>query len=132
MRFCVLHLHYKPITNGLRKEYKKTTKVLLFMKAKKTSPKSIRFNIKNFEIAMTKGNFESAQEMVDFLLNEYANSNKIIENIILKEPIKEKIKSASQQIEDKIKKEEEKIRNTNTDLNKYDYHQEAFSKNTPF
>lgn len=78
------------------------------MKAKKTSPKSIRFNIKDFEIAMSKGSFESAQEMVDFLLNKYANPPVLIQGAIPKEQIKHKTKSATQQIDDKIKKEEEK------------------------
>jgi hypothetical protein len=41
------------------------------MKAKKSSPKSIRFNIKDFEAVMLKGSFESAQEMVDVLLKNY-------------------------------------------------------------
>jgi hypothetical protein len=41
------------------------------MKAKKSSPKSIRFNIKDFEASMLKGSFESAQEMVDVLLRNY-------------------------------------------------------------
>jgi hypothetical protein len=41
------------------------------MKAKKSSPKSIRFNIKDFELGMLKGSFESAQEMVDVLLRNY-------------------------------------------------------------
>jgi hypothetical protein len=41
------------------------------MKAKKSSPKSIRFNINDFDIAMQKGKFESAQEMVDILLKNY-------------------------------------------------------------
>ena len=41
------------------------------MKAKKSSPKSIRFNINDFETAMEKGKFESAQEMVDILLKNY-------------------------------------------------------------
>ena len=46
-----------------------------FMKAKKSSPKSIRFNIKDFEKAMEKGDFESAQDMVDFLLRNYVQEN---------------------------------------------------------
>ena len=41
------------------------------MKAKKSSPKSIRFNIKDFEAGMLKGSFESAQDMVDVLLKNY-------------------------------------------------------------
>jgi hypothetical protein len=45
------------------------------MKAKKSSPKSIRFNIKDFEKAMEKGDFESAQDMVDFLLRNYVQEN---------------------------------------------------------
>jgi predicted flavoprotein YhiN len=41
------------------------------MKAKKSSPKTIRFNLKDFEEGMLKGKFESAQEMVDILLRNY-------------------------------------------------------------
>lgn len=44
------------------------------MKAKKSSPKSIRFNIVHFNNAMKKGNFESAQELVDVLLRNYVES----------------------------------------------------------
>jgi len=47
------------------------------MKAKKTSPKSIRFNINDFEAGMLKGNFESAQEMVDFLLKNYLDGENV-------------------------------------------------------
>jgi hypothetical protein len=47
------------------------------MKAKKTSPKSIRFNINDFEAGMLKGNFESAQEMVDFLLKNYLEGENV-------------------------------------------------------
>jgi hypothetical protein len=45
------------------------------MKAKKSSPKSIRFNIKHFEKAMEGGIFESAQDMVDFLLRNYVEGS---------------------------------------------------------
>ena len=45
------------------------------MKAKKTDPKSIRFNIKDLEIAMSKGNFESPQELVDCLLSDYVRED---------------------------------------------------------
>ncbi len=41
------------------------------MKAKKSSPKSIRFNMVHFNHAMKQGNFESAQELVDVLLRNY-------------------------------------------------------------
>lgn len=47
------------------------------MKARKSSPKSIRFNIKDFELGMSKGGFESAQEMVDFLLKNYINEENV-------------------------------------------------------
>jgi hypothetical protein len=47
------------------------------MKAKKSSPKSIRFNIKDFEAGMLKGGFESAQDMVDVLLKNYAQGSVI-------------------------------------------------------
>lgn len=43
------------------------------MKAKKSSPKSIRFNIEDFEKGMRKGKFESAQDMVDSLLRNYVD-----------------------------------------------------------
>jgi hypothetical protein len=52
-------------------KYESDTKVIRKMKAKKTSPKSIRFNIKNLEIAMQKSNAESVQELVDLLLIDY-------------------------------------------------------------
>ena len=45
------------------------------MKAKKTDPKSIRFNKKDLEIAMAKGNFESPQELVDCLLKHYVRED---------------------------------------------------------
>ena len=45
------------------------------MKAKKTDPKSIRFNKKDLEIAMAKGNFESPQELVDCLLSNYVRED---------------------------------------------------------
>jgi len=44
------------------------------MKARKSLPKSIRFNIKDFDAGMLKGKFESAQDMVDCLLKNYVNS----------------------------------------------------------
>lgn len=44
------------------------------MRARKSSPKSIRFNINDFNIGMQKGQFESAQEMVDVLLKNYIQS----------------------------------------------------------
>jgi hypothetical protein len=47
------------------------------MKAKKTSPRSIRFNINDFESGMLKGNFESAQELVDFLLKNYVEGENV-------------------------------------------------------
>lgn len=64
----------KRITFAIQKDYKSVTKDK-FMKAKKSSPKSIRFNIKDFEKAMEKGGFESAQDMVDFLLRNYAEGS---------------------------------------------------------
>ena len=62
------------ITFALPLRYKRITvelQTINFMKAKKSSPKSIRFNIKDFEVGMLKGSFESAQEMVDILLRNY-------------------------------------------------------------
>lgn len=47
------------------------------MKAKKSSPKSIRFNINHFDEGMSKGGFESAQEMVDFLLKNYVEGEDV-------------------------------------------------------
>ena len=47
------------------------------MKAKKSSPKSIRFNIIDFDSAMSKGKFESAQEMVDFLLKKFIKNESV-------------------------------------------------------
>jgi hypothetical protein len=44
------------------------------MRARKSSPKSIRFNITDFNIGMEKGQFESAQELVDVLLKNYIQS----------------------------------------------------------
>ena len=51
------------------------------MKAKKSSPKSIRFNINDFEEGMAKGKFESAQEMVDFLLKNYVQGENVKLNV---------------------------------------------------
>jgi len=51
------------------------------MKAKKSSPKSIRFNVKDFEEGMLKGGFESAQNMVDFLLKNYINGEDVKFNV---------------------------------------------------
>jgi len=51
------------------------------MKAKKSSPKSIRFNIKHFEEGMSKGSFESAQEMVDFLIKNYVEGENVKLNV---------------------------------------------------
>ena len=51
------------------------------MKAKKSSPKSIRFNIKHFEKIMSNGSFESAQEMVDFLLKNYVEGEDVKLNV---------------------------------------------------
>ncbi len=45
------------------------------MKARKSSPKSIRFNINEFSIGMEIGKFESAQELVDVLLRNYVFYN---------------------------------------------------------
>ena len=52
------------------------------MKAKKSSPKSIRFNIKHFDEGMLKGGFESAQEMVDFLLKNYVDGEHVKLNVL--------------------------------------------------
>lgn len=50
------------------------------MKARKSSPKSIRFNIRDFEAGMLKGGFESAQEMVDVLLKNYVQEVAVVTN----------------------------------------------------
>ena len=55
------------------------------MKAKKSSPKSIRFNIIDFDAAMLKGSFESAQEMVDFLLKDYIKNESVKLNALKNE-----------------------------------------------
>lgn len=47
------------------------------MKAKKMLPKSIRFNIKDFDRIMSVNRFESAQEMVDFLLSSYYSGENV-------------------------------------------------------
>lgn len=41
------------------------------MKAKKTNPKSIRFNIKDLDAGISKSKLDSPQELVDFLLSNY-------------------------------------------------------------
>lgn len=41
------------------------------MKAKKTNPKSIRFNRKDLEQGLGKSGLDSAQELIDILLREY-------------------------------------------------------------
>lgn len=46
------------------------------MKAKKTAPKSLRFNTSDLDIALQKSGFESAQQLVDFLLKEYVSEKK--------------------------------------------------------
>ena len=43
------------------------------MKARKTNPKSIRFNIENLELGLFKSNLKTPQELVDYLLSEYCN-----------------------------------------------------------
>ena len=69
----VLRKYYNGITKVLQKCYKSVTKVLQTkkMKARKSPPKSIRFNVRDFEAGMIKGKFESAQDMVDYLLKNY-------------------------------------------------------------
>ena len=59
------------------------------MKAKKTSPKSIRFNIKDLEAALVKSGLESTQELVDFLLKEYTidSAIEIVKSIELPKPV---------------------------------------------
>ena len=46
------------------------------------SPKSIRFNIKDFDAGMAKGGFESAQDMVDYLLRNYVQGEDVKLNAI--------------------------------------------------
>ena len=53
------------------------------MKAKKSPPKSIRFNINDFNIVMEKGKFESAQELVDVLLSNYVQLNEEPKKVLL-------------------------------------------------
>ena len=53
------------------------------MKAKKSPPKSIRFNINDFKIGMEKGKFESAQELVDVLLRSYVQLNEEPQKLII-------------------------------------------------
>lgn len=65
------------------------------MKAKKTTPKSIRFNLKHLEIALVKSNLSTHQELVDFLLEEYVKEeegNKKIETKLINEDSILKIK----------------------------------------
>lgn len=59
------------------------------MKAKKTNPKSIRFNIKDLEQGLAKSGLDSIQELIDFLLKEYTNGSniKIIKPIEKPEPV---------------------------------------------
>jgi bifunctional ADP-heptose synthase (sugar kinase/adenylyltransferase) len=59
------------------------------MKAKKTPPKSIRFNIKNLEVAMQKSNAESVQELVDLMLSDYVRGEIVKVKEIKKEEKKE-------------------------------------------
>jgi len=77
----VLQLYYKRITNVLQWCYKCVTKILQ-MKAKKTTPKSIRFNIENLEFALSKSALETPQELVDFLLSNYCNESKEIDEVV--------------------------------------------------
>lgn len=61
------------------------------MKARKSSPKSIRFNINHFDEGMSKGGFESAQEMIDFLLKNYVDGEDVKLNVLkTKEPVVQK------------------------------------------
>ena len=67
------------------------------MKAKKSSPKSIRFNIKDFQEGMFKGDFESAQEMVDYLLKSYVNGEDVkfnVQETVQEVPIDKELKKA--------------------------------------
>ena len=84
------------------------------MKAKKTSPKSIRFNIKNLEIAMQKSNAESVQELVDLLLIDYVKGEIVKVKETKKEEKKEEqtveIPSEKEIKNNEILKEIQKIR----------------------
>lgn len=67
------------------------------MKAKKSSPKSIRFNVKDFEEGISKGGFESAQDMVDFLLKNYINGEDVkfnVQKTVQEVPIDKELKKA--------------------------------------
>jgi hypothetical protein len=46
------------------------------MKAKKTSPKSVRFNKEKLDVALFKSNAASIQELIDLMLDEYVNGVK--------------------------------------------------------
>jgi hypothetical protein len=84
------------ITFALPLRYKRITvelQTINFMKAKKSSPKSIRFNIKDFEVGMLKGSFESAQDMVDVLLKNYVQEGDSVAN--RKQPVTNNKKSVT-------------------------------------
>ena len=49
------------------------------MKAKKTTPKSIRFNIENLELGLFKSKLQTPQELVDYLLESYCNNGEELE-----------------------------------------------------
>lgn len=94
------------------------------MKARKSSPKSIRFNIKDFELGISKGDFESAQDMVDFLLKNYVQGEDVklnvqktvhqfpnIENIVTELPLVEKqiLEQIREVEQEKIPKERDSV-----------------------
>ena len=74
----VLQLCYRCVTIVLQSCYKCVTNVLQ-MKAKKTTPKSIRFNIENLELGLFKSKLQTPQELVDYLLGSYCDSGSELE-----------------------------------------------------
>tara|TARA_R110000868_G_scaffold36279_7_gene128960 strand:- start:8387 stop:8617 length:231 start_codon:yes stop_codon:yes gene_type:complete len=48
------------------------------MEAKKTTPKSIRFNIIDLDIALNASGAQSVQQLVDFILSNYVKDSVVI------------------------------------------------------
>lgn len=61
------------------------------MKAKKTAPKSIRFNIRDLELAFDKSKAETIQELVDLILNEYVKGQPVKKEPTVQPPVTNKI-----------------------------------------
>jgi hypothetical protein len=94
----VLQKNYNCVTKELQLCYKDKK-----MKARKSIPKSIRFNIKDFDAGMIKGKFESAQDMVDYLLKNYAQPQKMQTEQISKTSVSELPPSKNQTKGDLLK-----------------------------